>query len=343
MASGSSAATAPLARAGRFLGDHPFVAMALLTPGIPEYLLGSSPVAWLVVSPPLFVVNLLVNLGIYTASVLLIREALVRWQKGWPSLLLLGAAFTIVEEGLGAATFFSPSPGGIAVLGLYGHALGVNWVDVVGISIYHTVVSVAVPLAIFETAFPERRGRPLLTRRSALALGAAVATATAVLGGLIVPASRHFSTPLALVGASLLALVLLVLAARQAPPWPWVRRERPVSSLRQMFLLGLAFVPATLAAEYLPIFLGVHPIVTAAIDLAVASALLGRVLRSVGAAGLDRQRLSLAAGTCAGVAAFGAVLQLPSPAFLLPSLLAALGLWALDRRLREAVATDPAG
>lgn len=46
---------------------------------------------------------------IYGSSALLIRELIVRWGKGWPSLLALGFAYGIVNEGLAAKTFFDPT------------------------------------------------------------------------------------------------------------------------------------------------------------------------------------------------------------------------------------------
>jgi hypothetical protein len=62
------------------------------TPGIPEYLSGSSAVALIVVSPLGFFLFLGLNLGLYGPGVLLLREAWIRWGKSWGSLLLFGAA-----------------------------------------------------------------------------------------------------------------------------------------------------------------------------------------------------------------------------------------------------------
>src|ERR1700730_4900983 len=81
-----------LSRAKAYLRAHPVLFLALLTPGIPEYLSGSSPFANIVLNPVWFALGLLLNLGMYVPGVLLIREAQIRWNKGWATVLALGAA-----------------------------------------------------------------------------------------------------------------------------------------------------------------------------------------------------------------------------------------------------------
>lgn len=317
---------------GRYLHAHPIVALALLTPGIPEYLLGSSSIAYLVLAPPLFFLFLAVNLGIYTGCALLVREALVRWRKGWLAGVLLGAAFATVEEGLGAATFFDPHSTAVGPLGSYGHFAGVNWVDVVGITGYHTVVSIGIPLLLFSLALPEWRGRPLLAGRRLPLTVLAVASATAFLSVVIVRGAEGFVTPVGGVAACLSAIALLALAAHGLPDALGPRSERPTASPRALFGLGALFVPATLAAEYLPLYTGLPALGTIALQLAVAFALLLAVLRRVGRVANERHQLALAAGVCAGVAVLGALITLPLPTCLIAATLAAVGLGRLYRR-----------
>ncbi len=73
----------------RFLKSHPLLFLLFLTPGIPEYLSASSQLTLLVISPLLFFGLLLANLGLYGSGVILIREAMIRWRKGWASVFLL--------------------------------------------------------------------------------------------------------------------------------------------------------------------------------------------------------------------------------------------------------------
>jgi len=109
-----------------FLRRHPVLCLLLLTPGIPEYLSSSSPLNALVLDPVMFVFQLAANLGLYGPGVLLIREASIRWKKGWATVLLLGAAYGILEEGVALSTLFNPNAGPVGELGFYGHWLGVN-------------------------------------------------------------------------------------------------------------------------------------------------------------------------------------------------------------------------
>ncbi len=72
-----------------YLKSHPILFIILLTPGIPEYLSASSQLTVLVLSPPLFFLFLAANVGLYGSGVILIREAMIRWKKGWASVFLL--------------------------------------------------------------------------------------------------------------------------------------------------------------------------------------------------------------------------------------------------------------
>src|SRR2546428_2016008 len=89
-----------------YLRARPIMVLALLTPGIPEYLSGSSSTTWLALNPTGFSVFLVLNMGLYTTGVLLIREAMVHWRRGWAPVFLLGFAYAIVEEGLALRTLY---------------------------------------------------------------------------------------------------------------------------------------------------------------------------------------------------------------------------------------------
>jgi len=57
------------------------------------------------------------------SGALLAHELRVRWNKSWPTLLTLGAAFAVIEEGLMVRSFFDPNWPEIASLGSSGRAL----------------------------------------------------------------------------------------------------------------------------------------------------------------------------------------------------------------------------
>lgn len=69
--------------------------LALLSPLTAEVLTGSTPIL-----PFLFPTTILYQVLFYGSGALLIREAVRRRGLGWPSIVLLGGAYGILEEGL---------------------------------------------------------------------------------------------------------------------------------------------------------------------------------------------------------------------------------------------------
>ncbi|HZD12882.1 MAG TPA: hypothetical protein VE177_05115, partial [Candidatus Binatus sp.] len=104
-------------RVSGFIRSHPILLLILLSPGIPEYLSGSSPWSLLILNPILFGIFVSLNIGLYTMGVILIREAVLRWHKGWASIFALGVAYGIVEEGLALQTLFNSNAGPVKELG----------------------------------------------------------------------------------------------------------------------------------------------------------------------------------------------------------------------------------
>ena len=144
----------PIQRIFSFLRAHPVLCLLILTPGIPEYLSSSSPVYTIVLNPAQFALQLAANLGLYGPGVLLIREAMIRWDKGWASVLLLGAAYGILEEGIALSTLFNPGAGPVGQLGYFGHWLGVSWVWSAGILPVHMIFSISIPILLLGLALP---------------------------------------------------------------------------------------------------------------------------------------------------------------------------------------------
>src|SRR5947199_3159511 len=139
---------------------RPLLALVLLSPVIAEMVSGSTPpLEWLNPITPLLLICL------YGAGVLVMRERAVRWKTGWPSILLLGAAYGIIEEALAVKSFFDPAWMDLGTLGWYGRWLDVNWVWAVWLTLYHAVVSIAIPIFLMEWIWPRVRGQPLTGRR----------------------------------------------------------------------------------------------------------------------------------------------------------------------------------
>ena len=56
------------------------------------------------------------NLLLYGAGTILIREARVRWRKGWLAVFILSVAYMIAEEGLMLNTLFDPTKNNVGRL-----------------------------------------------------------------------------------------------------------------------------------------------------------------------------------------------------------------------------------
>ena len=135
----------------------PVLALLLLAPWVGEFLLGNISVRQL---PALLILALL-----YGCGALLIREVTRRTGRGWPTILLLGAAYGVIEAGIVDQSLFNPSFEGWdfqAVTPM--PALGISawhaWTFVIG----HSVWSIAVPIALVELLFPDRARAPWLGR-----------------------------------------------------------------------------------------------------------------------------------------------------------------------------------
>jgi len=82
------------------------------------------------------------------------------------SVLLMGAAYGVIEEGFMVSSFFNPGWQDLGRLAVYGRWLGVNWIWAVMLTIYHSVYSIAVPIILVELAWPELRSLPWLRPRT---------------------------------------------------------------------------------------------------------------------------------------------------------------------------------
>jgi hypothetical protein len=123
-----------------------------LAPAIGELLSGSAPPAEFF-NP----ISLLLLSALYGSGALLVRELKIRWNKGYVSLFILGAAYGVIEEGLMVKSFFDPGWMDLGLLGVYGRWWEVNWVWAEWLTIYHAIFSIVIPITLVEAAYPHRR------------------------------------------------------------------------------------------------------------------------------------------------------------------------------------------
>ena len=337
----SEATGNPPAREGRgflgFLRGHPILCLAILTPGIPEYLSTSSSLLSIVTNPAWFLIQLAINVAQYTAGALLIREAILRWRKGWGSLFLLGLAYGITEEGLGDNTLFNSNHGADGFLGWFGRFDGVNWVWSVGVLAFHVIFSIGLPILLLGLALPRTRGRTLVGGRG-IAFGLVSLTAATGVEAAIVDRAFHFwMGPVLLIG-SVVAIALLTLAAYLLPSQA-VRptTERPTLSPIAAGGLGFAVFPVLFALEYLAPAFGCPPALIIAAEIAFLIGMFETLRRRVGRGRNEYVLVHLAYGFVLWQAVFGVLVTLPIP-FTLPLIVVAVGFFA---RLRRAYSPTP--
>ncbi|VVB64619.1 Uncharacterised protein [uncultured archaeon] len=215
----------------------PVLVLLVLSPLVAEVLFGATPISRLGALLPVT--------AIYGGGAVLVRELARRRGPGWSRIVLLGAAYAIVEEGLALQSMFNPDLFNAGLVG--GRMLGVNWVWSEWTVGYHVVWSISIPILLAELLFPARRAEPWLGR-----IGVAVVGVVYTIGVLVLAYSFRliitpdFRTPLALeAGSTLLAigLVGLALVWTAAPARP--PSNEPVRNAPAPWLGGLvAFLAA---------------------------------------------------------------------------------------------------
>ena len=264
------------------------LALYFLSPVIGEMVSGSSP-------PSEFftVFGLLVLPLLYGGGALIIRELSVIWGKGWASILIMGLAYGIIEEGLMVRSFFDPGWVDIGALGEYGRFLGVNWVWTVMLTLFHCMFSIAVPILLVNIAMPDQAGKRWISDRWLKRLGAAFIV-NVIVGFLLF--TRYSPGPLECSVAAIMVISLYAIA-HEIPAHPFRiggRLERP----RRFFSIGLLLGSGILLIGWVVPSTGVHPIVTIIMEAVLAILCLLAAIRwsDAGRAWDDRHKLALAAG-----------------------------------------------
>ena len=318
MSSAWSARASIFNRFGNFLRAHPAICLLLLSPGIPEYLSGSSPVNAIILNPVQFIFQLLANLGLYGPGVLLIREAKIRWKKGWASVLLLGAAYGILEEGVALSTLFNPLAGPVGQLGFFGHWLGVSWIWVAGIVPVHMIYSVSLPIILLGLALPETRGKSFLESRRKVVTALAILGVDVFLLLIFIEFGEHFWMGWPILLLSLACIGVLVFLGYKAPQDILrARSEFPRSRALIMGAVGVLFYPSVLFTEFGGMGAKLPASLVVLLVVLVQGIFLVIVLRTMGRHNNERNIIALSAGLVVPIAVFGLVSQISLPLSIL--------------------------
>ncbi len=231
--------------------------MIIMTPGIPEYMTGSSQLGDLIFSPASFFLGLAFNIALYSTGAILIREFAIKFRKGWATILLLGLAYGIMEEGISVHTFFIPSGNPVGLLGLYGRFLGIDWIWAIGISIFHAVFSIGLPILLLSIAYPERSGERLLGKKSAsLVLG--IYAIDVIVLNIVVNSARPVAVPTPADYVFFLGIAILLVIMARILPGEWLsgKGETKQGKWKFFFLGALVFPLYSFNAFLSPIING---------------------------------------------------------------------------------------
>ena len=240
----------------------------------------------------------------------MIREAMIRWKKGWASVFILGIAYGILEEGVDLWTLFYSKAGPVVSsnLGVYGHWLGVNWVWAIGLVIFHSVFSIGLPIFLFGLAIPELKSKSLLSNLR-WKIVSAILVADSV--GLYLFVSNNYS-PYSpgggLILSSLIAIALLVFLARKLPSnFLKTRSGQPSWRPIKFAVAGTIFFPATLLTGGISAGANIPPVIPFVLDLFLALFILTRAFNAIGTTNNQEQKVALGIGFLVPIAAFGFV------------------------------------
>lgn len=203
---------------------------------IPETLVTTSTSVAKILGHP---TDLLFVILFYGTADLLIREALIRRRLGWVSLTLLGVAFGFINEGVIAGTWYTVQPTGY----LYFGTVDVAWA--VALTVFHLFISVIMPIAFIETAFPALAGVPLLRRRRGVVIAALIFLLISSLF-LFVASYRPYR-----IAVFALALLLALLALRLPAARPRILTDTKAPGLWRLRWAGFLAMFAYFALIYL--------------------------------------------------------------------------------------------
>ncbi|GHF05360.1 hypothetical protein [Streptomyces morookaense] len=200
----------------------PALGLLLLSPVCAEYLIGYDQI---IGRPRELLAGLLILAPLYGAVAVMIREAARRTGRGWPTILLLSAAFGLAQAGLIDQSLFNPH---FVDEPSWDRERSSTLVPVLGISLQHTlnflaghvIWSFAAPIAVVESLTPRLADRPWLRRG-----GMAVMALLYCLGAAVIfreHTKKFMASPVQLGVTAVIVLTLVALA------FTLPRRRRPM-------------------------------------------------------------------------------------------------------------------
>ncbi len=214
---GDSGSMPPAPVARRAIGGiAPGLALFLIAPILGELISGHmtpweflNPISWLLMAMP------------YGLGALVCRELIVRWDKGWWSLMSLGVAYGLYEEGVVARSLYDPRWSEMGSLAEYNHVAGLNWTYTEVLLHFHTTVSILASVTLVQVIFPARRRESWIGPRAFWGCVTGLLLWTPAIMGVQLliddPDFPFFFPPLGYFVATLAAIAGCIILARRLP------------------------------------------------------------------------------------------------------------------------------
>ncbi|MFC7391442.1 hypothetical protein [Scopulibacillus cellulosilyticus] len=183
----------------------PAVGLFFLSPLVAEFLLGNISIS--------AIFSLLFLAPMYGGGAILIREITRRTNRRWVTMILLGLAYGVLEEGLITQSLFNPSYANENLLSIaHIPVLGIGAWWTLFVLTLHTVWSTSIPIVLTESLVPRRRTAPWLGK-----IGLGVTIVLFILGAIgnfygSYAQSRFLADAPQLIGTMIAIIVLVVIA-----------------------------------------------------------------------------------------------------------------------------------
>ncbi|MCX7746038.1 MAG: hypothetical protein N2645_03965 [Clostridia bacterium] len=183
----------------------PVLFLLLLAPWVGEFLLGSSPLQNLPALPLI--------MPLYGGGALLIREVARRTNRGWPTILFLGASYGVIEACLVDQSIFNPSLVNVTKQTVTSiPMLGISAYDTLAYVVGHAVWSISIPIAITEMLMPLSNRRPWLGRVGLAMTGVLYLIGCVIVFSFIYAEEKFIASTVQLMVSAGAALFLIVIA-----------------------------------------------------------------------------------------------------------------------------------
>jgi hypothetical protein len=278
-------------KGGIFLKHHitPALVLVFLAPMLAELLSGhQSPVEFF---NPL---NFLILSFPYGCGALLCREIIIRWRKGRLSLVLLGIAYGMFEEGIVVRSIFNPEWPELENIGMYSHVAGVTWTYAILLLHFHVIVSILAGVILTEILFPDQRDEEWVSNR--ILYGCLLVLLLWIPAGVLMTA---YFPSVQLYSAAWIIIIGLIWMAKKVPTNPLIEKRIGVPSPFWFWLLGCVNTPVIFLSVFFTADYNTPPLpVTILFLLIVEGLTFWLILRwsGNGYAWDDRHRLALVAG-----------------------------------------------